>query len=241
MEPTWTSDCGTVNLWLGDCLPIIEGWPESLEIVADPPFGISLKPQYGNGTRRYPDGSYRQPAKQYEPVIGDSEPFDVAILERFSKQLLWGANNYGLSGGRWLIWDKRLGICPPRSQADCEIAWHSEGGSARIFRHMWDGMVRDSERGTKREHPTQKPIAVMKWCLKFAAGELIGDPYMGTGATGIAAVAMGRKFYGCEIDPTYFEIAKRRITDELNRFPLLEGVETKPTQSALSFPGDSDE
>ena len=58
--------------------------------------------------------------------------------------------------------------------------------------------------------------------------EIIADPMMGSGTTGVAAVRLGRSFYGVEIDPDYFEIAKQRIIDELNRFPLLE---QKPKQS----------
>ena len=54
-----------------------------------------------------------------------------------------------------------------------------------------------------------------------------------SGTTGVAAVRLGRKFYGCEIDPTYFDIARKRIEAELNRFPLLENVGTKSTQGKL--------
>src|SRR5581483_2894916 len=86
--------------------------------------------------------------------------------------------------GRWLIWDKRCQIIPPRTQADCELAWCSDYGAARMFYHYWDGMVKQSEQGISREHPTQKPLALMTWCMGFAPdAQLVLDPYMGSGTT----------------------------------------------------------
>ncbi len=86
-----------------------------------------------------------------------------------------------------------------------------------MFRHIWDGMVRDSERGVKRVHPTQKPIALMEWCLKFMPkSELIYDPYMGSGTTGVACVRAGRAFIGCELEEEYFDAACERIRKELD-------------------------
>ena len=84
-------------------------------------------------------------------------------------------------------------------------------------------------------HPTQKPLAMMAHIVKTSslADGTILDPFMGSGTTGVAAVRLGRKFYGCEIEPTYFEIARKRIEAELNRFPLLEGIGTKQTQKDI--------
>ena len=79
-----------------------------------------------------------------------------------------------------------------------------------MFRHHWDGMMRDSERGVPRVHPTQKPVAVMSWCLGFAPGSVL-DPFMGSGTTGVACMNLGRKFIGIEIEPKYFDISCERI------------------------------
>ena len=79
----------------------------------------------------------------------------------------------------------------------------------------------------------------MAWCLEpVAAASTVLDPFMGSGTTGVACVRTGRKFIGIELDAKYFEIAKRRISDELNRFPLLEKVES-PQQMTLQ--GEDDE
>ncbi len=69
-----------------------------------------------------------------------------------------------------------------------------------------------------KEHPTQKPVEVMKWCLGFVAdAKTILDPFMGSGTTGVAAVKLGRKFIGIEIEPKYFDIACRRISEALKQ------------------------
>jgi DNA modification methylase len=86
---------------------------------------------------------------------------------------------------------------------------------------MWAGYQRDSEIGEGSIHPTQKPIKLMEWCLRFVDGT-VADPYMGSGTTGVACIRTGRRFIGIEIEPSYFEIAKRRCIAELERFPLLE-------------------
>lgn len=77
-------------------------------------------------------------------------------------------------------------------------------------------MIKDTERGEPRLHPTQKPVALMKWCLSFlAAGCTVLDPYAGSGTTGVACVQTGRNFIGIEIDPHYHQIAEARIAKAL--------------------------
>lgn len=76
--------------------------------------------------------------------------------------------------------------------------------------------------GWKRSHPTEKPLALMEWCVSFIKGEVILDPFMGSGTTGVACIKTGRKFIGIELDQGYFEIAKKRIQDELAKHPLLQ-------------------
>ncbi len=155
-------------------------------------------------------------------VIGDDVDFDPSFLFVGKAQILWGANHYShrLShNGRWLIWDKRCQIIPPRNQADCELAWCSDYGAARIFYHIWDGMVKDSERGQQREHPTQKPLAVMSWCMGFyPEARIVVDPFMGSGTTLRAAKDLGRKGIGIEIEECYCEIAARRMAQEVLNF-----------------------
>ena len=70
-----------------------------------------------------------------------------------------------------------------------------------------------------KEHPTQKPLDVMKWCIeRLPSGcSTILDPFMGSGTTGVACVKLGRKFIGIEIEPKYFDIACKRISEALKQ------------------------
>jgi len=155
-------------------------------------------------------------------ISGDEEPFDPKpFLEIAPVTVLFGANHYADKlppASKWLVWDKRKGFTR-NDFADCELAWTNKGGVARLINHYWNGMMRDSERGIPRVHPTQKPIAVMEWVLREVTedGQVILDPFMGSGTTGVAAVKLGRKFIGIEIEPKYFDIACRRISDALKQ------------------------
>jgi site-specific DNA-methyltransferase (adenine-specific) len=209
-----------VRLHLGDCLEFLRTLePGSVDaVVTDPPYGI--------GHRR---GKARDRGKGVtigtSGIQGDGTKFDPGPWTKWPC-VMWGANWYAdrLQPGRWLIWDKQ---CRGGSGdfSEAEIAWCNRGAAVKFFRHMWLGVQRDSEVGRKREHPTQKPIALMRWCierLKLPAGSTIFDPYMGSGTTGVAAVQLGMNFVGCEIDPGYYAIAERRIRAELDRTALID-------------------
>ena len=209
----WTSDCGTVTLYRGDCLEILPTLECVDCIVADPPYGIS-----------WATPSSPNRPKSGAMVIGDAEPFDPSHL-LYVPCVLWGANHYASrlpDSRRWLVWDKRVHM-ESNDQSDCELAWVSGGGSVRCFRKVWNGggsLL--AENGPSRMiHPTQKPVVLMNWCLSFVEGTAC-DPYMGSGTTGVACVRLGRRFIGIEIDPGYFAIAKRRIQDELAKVKFLE-------------------
>lgn len=105
----------------------------------------------------------------------------------------------------WLYWDKRIG----GDFSDGELAWTSRKKALRSFSYnSFTGL----KGGHLRQHPTQKPVALMEWCIGFLPNsKTILDPFMGSGTTGVAAVKLGRKFIGIEIDPKYYAIAKGRI------------------------------
>jgi DNA modification methylase len=77
-----------------------------------------------------------------------------------------------------------------------------------MVRHLWSGPYMKVKEA--RNHPTQKPLRVMTWCLEFVAGSVF-DPFMGSGTTGVACANLGRKFIGIEIERKYFDIACERI------------------------------
>lgn len=217
----WQSDDGSVLLYLGSAQPSLEGHDKGGHIVTDPPYGIGYKPLRGS------DGSKRHAA----PVAGDDRPFDAAWLVDRAKQwgrelVLWGANNYGSTlpdHPGWLVWNK---TCEHRKRgftySDCELAWCSAVTRVHRFDLQWGGEARDGEPPSL--HPTQKPVRLMQWCLELLPSGPVVDPYMGSGTTGVAAVLAGRPFVGVELEPRYFEAARRRIEHALTGGPLFSEI-----------------
>lgn len=227
---------GGQRLILGDCravVPLIER-PDA--VVADPPYGIEFSRGSGGGGF---GGKVRYTSIPDElPVIqGDREPFDPSwILAMGLPTILWGANHYAdrlPPSSRWLIWDKRRGTAV-NDFADCEMAWTNIGGPARVLPHMWNGGLRDSEKGIPRVHKTQKAIAVMEWCLGFLPdARTILDPFMGSGTTLVACQRLGRMGTGIEIDPEYFDIACKRVDEAARQKDLFVTPVAQPQQESL--------
>src|SRR5579871_6614084 len=242
-----------VILCLGDCL---SAWPLSYPlfrtidcIISDPPYGID----YARGSARTGIHAGANPNKQAGiKIVGDDRPFDPAPWCDHPNVILWGADHcYPRlpDCGRFLAWNKLGAMEPWDSFADVEFAWHSGEGAARVFNMLWKGVACDKrgEANGLREHPTQKPVRLMRWCIEEAdrvAGRVhtILDPYMGSGTTGVAAVMMGRAFVGMEIEERYFDIARRRIGEIVKRrreqpdlfaAAVLAPVADPPTQVAL--------
>jgi site-specific DNA-methyltransferase (adenine-specific)/modification methylase len=161
-------------------------------------------------------------SRDWPAIIGDDKPFDPALLLRYPKVVIFGGNHFGSrlpDASKWIVWDKREETTPD-DNADCEMAWTNLKGPARIHRQLWRGICRRGEEnvstGASRLHPTQKPIALMEFCIlqcKLQPASTILDPYMGSGPTGVAAVRRGHNFIGCEIEPAYFHTACKRIDD----------------------------
>lgn len=193
-----------VDLWLGDCREILPTLPKVDAVVTDPPYGIGINKSNRLSVSRGHGGE-----------TWDDRPIDderlALLLAAGPTQILWGGNYFNLPPTRcFLIWDKNNA---GRDFADVELAWTNIDAVARriVFRPMnMDG---------GKLHPTQKPIEVMKWCLNQVPppASLILDPFMGSGTTGVAAVKLGRKFIGIEIEPKYFDIACKRISEALKQ------------------------
>jgi DNA modification methylase len=195
-----------VTLYLGDCREILPTLGKVDAVVTDPPYGIG---EDGGRFRDRKGGGHRT-----LPKMGwDDAPPDAAIFDLIRRvgreQIIWGGNYFTdklpPSKG-WLYWQKLMG----GDFSDGELAWTSRHAALReiTFCNKTHG----------KEHPTQKPVEVMRWCLGFLPeARTILDPFMGSGTTGVAAVKLGRKFIGIEIEPRYYEIALRRVTEALKQ------------------------
>lgn len=74
------------------------------------------------------------------------------------------------------------------------------------------------ERLSNPKHPAQKPVSILKKMIEIASNkdDIVFDPFMGVGSTGVAALELDRRFIGVELDESYFNAAKKRINDTLN-------------------------
>ena len=234
---------GDCTLYLGDCLEVMPTLTAVDALVSDPPYGIS----YAHGAGGDGIGGGRYVSKFNGVAIhGDDRPFDPTPFIHFAPvSVLFGANHFADSlppSSKWLIWDKRKGFTR-NDFADCEIAWTNQKGVARLINHYWNGMMRDSERGVPRVHPTQKPIAVMEWVLAevTSPGQTVFDPFMGSGTTGVACAKTGRRFIGVEIDEAYFDVACNRIRNAYSQPDMFVSAPAarKVEQAGFTFGEDS--
>ncbi len=224
---------GECRLILGDCLEVLPTLGTVDGVITDPPYGVKNNCDYTRFTGGKRANTKMRQGIAHASVAGDDTPFDPSPFLGFSNVCLWGANNYSdrLPQGAWYVWDKKDDGLEGKFMSDCEVAWRKGGVGVFIFRHVWDGFNRDSERG-EHHHPTQKPVALMIWCVErnSSGGDRVLDPFMGSGTTGVACIRTGRKFIGIEKDPKYFDIACRRIEAEYQRSALFP-PEVEPMQS----------
>jgi site-specific DNA-methyltransferase (adenine-specific) len=204
----------------GDALAVLPAVdPASVALLlTDPPYGISERCD-----RKSRQRGALAACNDFPPIVGDDGPFDPSPLLRFRRLVLFGANHFASRlppSPSWVIWDKRAGLTSKRGDAfndngDAEMAWTNLGGPVRIISHRWMGMLKDSERGERRVYPTQKPIAVMARIITDHSrpGDLILDPYCGSGTVGVACQWSDRRFLGIDIDPHWCLIARRRLGD----------------------------
>jgi DNA modification methylase len=196
-------------------------------VFTDPPYGISHS---GKGIK----GNASE--NDFGEILNDN---DVSIaIDNFTlisnlypnaTLIYWGANYYPQcfpNGFGWLFWDKdREG----NTFSGGEIAFVNKGVRFDVFKHRWHGMIKASEMGEKRVHPTQKPIELVKFCFEnYNAGNLILDCFLGSGSTMVASHQLKRKCYGMELDPKYCDvIVKRMIKLDPTLIVKRNGVVTK--------------
>jgi site-specific DNA-methyltransferase (adenine-specific)/modification methylase len=208
-----------ITLYLGDCRTIMPRLPAVDCLVTDQPYGMNYRVK---ARRTQNEGLHRlknQATKKRPPIAGDDKPFDPIPFLIYPKTALFGANKCAHAlppGGRWIVWDKRRDG-KPDDHSDCELIWTNVPGADRIHRQKWRGIVREGEENCSRSrklHPNQKPVALMTFVLQqigAKGGDVILDPFMGSGSTGVAALRLGMRFIGIEQDEEHFETPLSRL------------------------------
>ena len=168
------------------------------------------------------------PVGKYFPIEGDDTTRTAiqaatTLLGLYPQaiHIWWGGNYYAdhlPPSACWLVWDKET----TGHFADCELAWTNQAKAAKLFRHRWNGMLRDSER-EKRWHPTQKPAALAAWAYQIlgTAQDTILDPFLGAGPSLLAAEQTGRTLSGIEIIPEYVAVSLDRWARLTGQTPTL--------------------
>lgn len=181
---------------------------------------VLTDPPYGHGDK-WAGGTWAANPIYDAAFEWDAEPIDdqlmAMVIGSAVKGIVWGGNYYTLPPSRsWLVWEKTQKMS---TMADCELAWTNLDQPSRLYRETRnpDG---------QRQHPTQKPLSVMRWCLfqaQCSTGVVI-DPFMGVGTTLVAAKAMRLRAIGIETERKYCDIAIQRLEQDVLPFSDSEFV-----------------
>ena len=196
---------GDISVYLGDCREVLPHVGRFDLLLCDPPYGIDR---------------FTKPASRIMDKFGRGDiGWDVrlddetlgAVIGSAEQAIIWGGNYYELPPNRcFLIWDKNN---YDRDFADCEYAWTNLDAVARIHKE------RPMNMDGGKVHPTQKPLALMLWCISKAKNpQSVIDPFLGSGTTLVACKKLGIRGVGIEKEEKYCEIAVKRI---LNTTPSL--------------------
>lgn len=222
-----------------DCMEYMKTLPDQFFDLAivDPPYGLGLDMVVNNGSH----GKGKNAAGEKRKTIHDKKGWNDNIpgpeyfeeLHRVSRhQIIWGCNYYAKyipAVGR-IVHDKKMSIEGTNiyySHAD--LASCSLQKRITIFRYQWSGNNQgggvnwDNTGPDRRIHPTQKPIALYKYLLSEYSqpGWKIFDSHLGSGSIAIACQDMAMDLVACEIDPEYYNQAKKRLQNHVKQLQLL--------------------
>ena len=216
MKPVVVGDC---TLYRGDCLGLLDRFTD-VTVITDPPYGIALSNhEHGNVRRRK-----NSRADRSCHVEGDGDLSAAnAVADWADKQKLCTAmfcSPYAMLPGKWrnvLVWDKGGGVGmggdPPTCWArtiELVLVRHNpplNGKRDQAVLRYWVGPNQFAL------HPCQKPVKLLRYLIGKLTqpGDVVFDPFMGSGSTGVACLLTGRKFIGIEKDSNYFDIAVERL------------------------------
>lgn len=214
---------GKIHLYNGDCMDLLRQTPDKyydLSIV-DPPYGIGADKK--NSKRELKSKKSAAISSDFGGQIWDSaiptEEYFAELKRVSKKQIIWGANYFGLVGGM-LYWHKNVTM-PTYSTG--EIAYLSWVKKIDFVNITWHGMLQENMKNKEeRIHPTQKPVQLYKWLLqKYAKeGDKILDTHFGSLSIGIACHDMGFELTAIELDEDYYEAGKKRLIEHQRQLKL---------------------
>jgi site-specific DNA-methyltransferase (adenine-specific) len=242
------------TMWLGDSLDILPSISVVDHIIGDPPYEDELHSAFGTKIQRNDGAHLQRSVNMLKPiefggVNADRDELAKACVAASSGWVILFTLAEGVRAWRDVLqacgakWDTTLFWIKPDASprfngqgaargAECAItcwagkgyrSWNG-GGKRGVYTHCVNT-------GRQGEHPTEKPVPLMAELIRdfTQPGQIICDPFCGSGTTGVACVNLGRKFIGIEKDPKWFDLSCRRISQALSqpRLPFDEPIRLK--------------
>lgn len=230
---------GDATLYLGNCLEILPTLNKVDAVVTDPPYGID----FGKFNRTNKDSKgNRYKADKYHNGDWDNgfnfDDYIWPIRAVSTHMIIWGGNYFpvlwNIPAKAIIFWNKHQ---PCSNFSDGELAWSNIDMTAKCIDFPYYGNIEGKTTASKKEHPTQKPVHVMQECIGYFkhSPNVILDPFMGSGTTGVACAKLGRKFIGIELEPKYFDIACERIQKAYDQPDMFVAPPEKPMQEGMDL------
>lgn len=192
---------------------------EVIEMVfTDPPWGVNVRTEGKDGATK---------GNKYKKIENDDSKktaiwaCKILLEMNIEHQIIWGANQFHSvfpDGKTWLVWDKEI---VGDIYSAFELAYTNKNDIAKIFKHRWHGMIKDSEKGEARVHPTQKPVALVEWCINtYGNPDTVLDVFAGSGSTLIACEKLNKTCFAMEVDPYYCQV----IIDRWEKFTESQAI-----------------
>ncbi len=236
---------GNATLYLGDCLEILPTLEKVDAVITDPPYGVMLGEVKTGESKRKNQQSYSTFNDTPEYIKNVCVPAVKISIKKAQRVLVTTGNRnmfeYPQPDDMGIWWNPA---------ATSRGKWGFMCAQTPIFYygkdpHISKGCTPNSPTGNHRgrnediDHPCPKPIGIMEWLVNKGSvkGEIVVDPFMGSGTTGVACMNLGRKFIGIEIEDRYFQIACERIDAAQRQGKLFEEADQSINTKTSLLPG----
>lgn len=236
---------GRARLILSDCIDALERVEEAHAVITDPPYcsgartaaAISWRGGMSRGQRwaaapiandRMTVTGFtwliRHVAQASYRILPDGGSFLSFIDWRQYPTLYAVIESVNFRAQQMVVWDKEDMALGNGFRNQHELVLHASKGVPNVHHRGTANVLRCKRISASDDHPTEKPVGIMERLIAVVTqpGEIVLDPFMGSGTTGVAAMKTGRDFVGIEVDPTFFDIACRRIEDAQRQGSLFD-------------------
>ena len=217
-----------INLMQGDCLERMKEIPSgSVDmILTDPPYKVTSRGGYTSAGGMMLNDDVRKgkvfkensiDAAEWLPILHDKLKDSGHCYIMCNNKNLQRFLNESIKAGfnlvKTMVWAKDNKIMSQAYMSQIEFVLFLRKGKFKRINNCGDSDLLQHKNPKNKSHPTEKPVTLMKQLISNSSNdvEVVLDPFMGTGSTGVAAKNLNRNFIGIEMDENYFNIARERI------------------------------